>query len=195
MEAINNRRSIRKYKDKMVSKKDIEEIVQAGMQAPSAKNRQPWKYIVYTMDSKDQILDVMEAGLIRERDGKCILPYSSRGLMDAFNTLKIMREAPVLIVIINPNGVSPFDQIIADDRITEICDSLSIGASVQNMLITATEKGIGSLWIANTCYAYTELEEYLETPGQLVGAISLGYADEEPAPRPRKALEDVIEYR
>lgn len=195
MDSIKNRRSIRKYTDKMVSKKDIEEIIQAAMLAPSAKNRQPWKYIVYTMDSKDRILDVMEKGLIRERDGKCILPYSSRGLTDAFNTLKIMRQAPILIMVMNPGGFSPFDQLIADDRITEICDSLSIGASIQNMLLTATEKGIGSLWIANTCFAYTELEEYLEMPGQLVGAVILGYADEDPAPRPRKALKDVIEYR
>lgn len=67
---------------------------------------------------------------------------------DAFHTLKIMREAPVLIVIENTNGTSPYIAIDADDRVTEICDTLSIGASVQNILLTATKSGYGTLWIA-----------------------------------------------
>ena len=44
--SIYNRRSVRKYLDKNVSKEMIEQIIDAGRMAPSAKNRQPWKYIV-----------------------------------------------------------------------------------------------------------------------------------------------------
>ena len=44
--AIYDRRSIRKFKDKPISQKDIMEIIQSGIKAPSSKNRQPWKYIV-----------------------------------------------------------------------------------------------------------------------------------------------------
>ena len=47
MDSIQKRRSIRKYEDRQIEKNDIEEIIKAGMLAPSAKNRQPWKYIVY----------------------------------------------------------------------------------------------------------------------------------------------------
>ena len=46
MDCINNRRSIRKYANRPVGKDDIEQIIKAGSMAPSAKNRQPWKYIV-----------------------------------------------------------------------------------------------------------------------------------------------------
>ncbi len=60
MNAIYERKSIRKYKDNLVSKEDILKIVQAGMAAPSAKNRQPWKYIVYFGESKAALLDEME---------------------------------------------------------------------------------------------------------------------------------------
>ncbi|MBQ3584068.1 MAG: nitroreductase family protein [Lachnospiraceae bacterium] len=41
---INSRRSIRKYLDKEVSKEVIEQIIDAARMAPSAKNRQPWKF-------------------------------------------------------------------------------------------------------------------------------------------------------
>ncbi|MFR8857521.1 MAG: nitroreductase family protein [Dorea formicigenerans] len=33
----------------------------------------------------------------------------------------------------------------------KFCDSLSIGAAIENMILTATEHGLGTLWIANTC--------------------------------------------
>lgn len=46
MNAIFNRRSIRKYEDKPVESKKIEQLLRASMQAPSAGNQQPWEYIV-----------------------------------------------------------------------------------------------------------------------------------------------------
>ena len=46
MNAILNRKSIRKYKDTKVSDEIVEELLRAGMQAPSAGNEQPWEFIV-----------------------------------------------------------------------------------------------------------------------------------------------------
>lgn len=195
MKEITERRSIRKYKSDEIEKDDIETIIRAGILAPSAKNRQPWRYIVYTKAAKDNLLEVMEKGLLRERDGDKLLPKSSSGLPDAFHTLKIMKEAPVLIMIENTNGKSPYISIDADERITEICDTLSIGASVQNMLLTATELGYGTLWIANTCFAYNELIDFTGIKGQLVGAVSIGVAKEQPNSRPRKDISEVVEFR
>ena len=101
MKEIIQRKSIRKYKNEAVKREDIDRIIQAAILAPSAKNRQPWKYFVYTNEEKENLLNVMEQGLIRERDGEKMLPDSQKGLPDAFHTLKVMREAPVLIVIVS----------------------------------------------------------------------------------------------
>ncbi len=46
MNAILKRRSIRKYKDKKISDDIVEELLRAGMAAPSAVNEQPWQFIV-----------------------------------------------------------------------------------------------------------------------------------------------------
>jgi len=192
---IYNRRSIRKYLDKQVSKELIEQIIDAGRVAPSAKNRQPWRYIVLGGESKSEFLEHMWKGILREENECAMLPDSANGLADAKNTWNIMTQAPILIVVINDNGKNPFDEINADSRFVEICDTLSIGASIENMLLKATELGLGTLWIANTCYAYNELTQYLETSQQLVGAIALGYANEAPMQRPRKKMEEVVEYR
>ena len=83
----------------------------------------------------------------------------------------------------------------ADSRFVEICDTLSIGASIENMLLKATEIGLGTLWIANTCFAYNELMEFIGTDIQLTGIVAVGFADEAPVKRPRKLLEEIVEYR
>ncbi len=189
------RRSIRKYTAKTVCRKDIEKMIEAASLAPSAKNRQPWKYIVYTGGEKCILLDIMEQALRKEELEHRLLPKSAYGLPDAFNTLRIMREAPVIIIVINTNGHSPYEMIDTDRRVTEICDSLSIGASIENMLLKATELNLGTLWIANTCFAYEDMMKYIDTTGQLIGAVAVGYADEQPSSRPRKALAEILEYR
>lgn len=184
--SIEERRSIRKYTNQPVEKAVIEEVIRAAALAPSAKNRQPWKYIVYTGAEKEKLLDAMEKGLNREILRHDLLPESGFGLPDAFHTLDIMREAPVTIIVMNTNGQSPYEPIGVDGRVAEICDSLSIGASIEHLLLKATELGLGTLWIANTCFAYTELMEVIQVDGQLVGAVALGYPAEQPSMRTRK---------
>lgn len=189
------RRSIRKYQNRMVERGDIEKLIEAARLAPSAKNRQPWKYIVYTGTEKETLLNAMEQGLNREAAEHNLLPKSAFGLPDAFHTLQVMRQAPVVIIVMNTNGQSPYEEIDTDRRFSEICDSLSIGASIENMLLKATQLGLGTLWIANTCFAYHDMMQVIQSPGQLIGAVALGYPDEQPSKRPRKPLEDILEYR
>lgn len=195
IEEIKTRRSIRKYKQYEIPTEAINKIIQAGRFAPSGKNKQPWKFIVYGGDAKRNLLAKMEEGLKRELSGKAYLPDSAYGLPDAHNTLRVMGEAPTLAVIINPYGKSPFEQVTVDERVTEIVDSLSIGAAIQNMLLEAERLGIGTLWIGNTFFAYPELVEFVKEPGQLVGAVAMGYAQEKPGQRERKRLEAILEYR
>lgn len=189
------RRSIRKYQNRMVERGDIEKLIEAARLAPSAKNRQPWKYIVYTGTEKEKLLNAMEQGLNREAAEHNLLPKSAFGLPDAFHTLQVMRQTPVVIIVMNTNGQSPYEEIDTDRRLSEICDSLSIGASIENMLLKATQLGLGTLWIANTCFAYHDMMQVIQSPGQLIGAVALGYPDEQPSKRPRKPLEDILEYR
>lgn len=195
MNAIEERRSIRKYRQQNVSREQIEILVEAARLAPSAKNRQPWKYIVYTGAEKQKLLKAMETGLEKEEKQHSLLPQSAFGLPDAFHTLDIMRQVPVVLIVMNTNGRSPYEPVDSDGRLSEICDSLSIGASIENLLLRATEMGLGTLWIANTCFAYNDLMEVVGEKGQLIGAIALGYAEEQPLPRSRRNLEEILEYR
>ena len=66
IDAILNRRSIRKFKKTDVSPTIIEEIIQAGILAPSSKTRQPWRFTVVSGAAKAGMLSVMEQGILSE---------------------------------------------------------------------------------------------------------------------------------
>lgn len=192
LDAIAARRSIRKFKTTPVAHEIIEEILRAGSLAPSSKNRQPWKFIVTTGQAKEEVLAVMERGLEREAQQQ-LLPESAVYIGGAHNTLNIMRQAPAVIFVVNTRGLDLLTPQNAENRVFEICNAQSIGAAVENMSLAAVEAGLGSLWICDTYFAQQELCTWLG--GELAAAFALGYADEEPAPRPRKSWSETVEWR
>lgn len=194
LEAIKNRRSIRKFKEEEVPRHMIEEIIQSGVLAPSAKNRQPWKFVVVSGNAKADMVSAMGNGLERERE-RPLLPNVSQYISGASYTLKIMEKAPVTIFIVNPVGVDIHSSLTEEEHIEELCNAQSIGAAIENMILTATELGLGSLWICDTYFAYDELQTYLNTEGELIAALTIGYADEAPNARPRKSMDEVVEWR
>ncbi len=78
-ESMKNRRSIRKYQDAPVSRELLEEVLRAGNLAPSAKNRQPWRFVVATGRGKAEAVAAMRRGLAREAETPLLPGGASRG--------------------------------------------------------------------------------------------------------------------
>lgn len=194
MQAIQSRRSVRRYGAEEVPRETIEVILKAGMQAPSAKNRQPWRFIVAVGRAKAEALDAMEKGLEREKNAP-FLPKSAEHLRGAWQSLEIMRQAPVIIFVVNALGVEFGRDLTADERVSEICNAQSIGAAMENMSLAAEEQGLGSLWICNTFFAQKELENWLGAEGELYAAMAVGYAEGNFLAGTRKRMQDVVEWR
>ena len=192
--AITDRRSIRKYRDTPVKRQVVEEILLAGMLAPSSKNRQPWRFIVAEGRAKAQSLAAMERGLEREKK-QPLLPQSAQHLEAVRHTLRIMEQAPVVIFVVNPLGIGMNRSLTVEERVYELCNAQSIGAALENMSLTAFDLGLGSLWICDTYFAQEELMGWLGAEGELAAAMAVGYAAESPQARPRKKLEDAVEWR
>lgn len=166
-EVILERRSIRKYKEESVNSLDISAIIKAGILAPSAHNRQPWKVKVFSKQEKEEIYKSLVE--------KASLDPSIN------NTAGIINEVPTLIgVFYNPEG---------DFRDHDL---LSIGAFVENMHLKATDLGLGSLWIANTDYIKEEIKKIANCDLECVSCLAVGYKNQEPKMRPRKTLEEII---
>lgn len=147
-----------------------------------------------TGKAKAEALDVMEKGLEREKISP-LLPESAQHLQGAWQSLGIMRQAPVIIFVVNALGVEIGKSLTADERVSEICNAQSIGAAMENMSLAAGEQGLGSLWICNTFFAQKELESWLNAEGELYAAMAVGYADGKPLGGTRKRMQDVVEWR
>ena len=187
MEAIAERKSIRKFEDRPISQEAIEKILLAGTLAPSGKNKQPWKFYVVQGEKHAEMIQTMQKGMDRLKEMG--IPTNS-----AKYTIRWMTQAPVTIFVFNPTGKSPFEQRDLNNPFTDIVDIQSIGAAIQNMLLAATELGLGSLWICDVFAAYDELCKWLGAEGQMIAAISIGFPAQSPEPRPRKSVGEVTVY-
>ena len=198
MEAILKRRSIRKFKSDDIPHELIVKILEAGIAAPSAKNEQPWKFIVITNEDKQAMLNAMRAGIDNEKAKKGLFgkfDLDPRMFHGAEYTLGIMAEAPVTIFIYNTDMDYHSENPDFLQRLRDCISVQSVSAAIENMLLAATALGIGSLWICDIVFAYRELCEWLGEGEQLIAAISFGYTDECPDARPRKSIEEVTIWR
>ena len=192
--AIDERRSIRKFKDTPVSENDILEILKSGIAAPSSKNGQPWRYTVVRGSQKAEMIKAFREGIAREQRDP-LLPKNRDNAQYAEYTVRVMEQAPVVIFVENTLGKSVREPATPEERVAEICNVQSIGAAIENMCLRATELGLGSLWICDLFFAYQELCSWLGSEDQLVAAVAIGYPDEAPPARPRKSIEDVVVWR
>lgn len=196
VQAISGRRSIRRFKPEAVSRDAIERILQAGIDAPSAKNRQPWRFVVVTERERDAMAAAMREGLEWMEQHGAETEMDAQLLKGAWYTLGIMEKAPVNIFILNPYGTPPDKPLLPyGERFVELANEQSVGAAIQNMCLAATDMGLGSLWIADVYSAYHTLTGWLGTDDLLVAALSVGYPDEAPAARPRKTVAEVTTWR
>jgi nitroreductase len=187
LEAISGRRSIRRFKEDPIPDEALQAILTAATQAPSSKNRQPWRFVVVSGDRCAEMVRVMRGGIAKAK-ARGEDPGSSEW------TAAVMEQAPVTIFVFNPHGMRPWLAHSIDQMFEALVNTQSIGAAIQNMLLAAQGLGLGSLWICDVFHAYDELCKWLDQEGQMVAAVSLGYPDESPEPRSRKPVGEVTRW-
>ncbi|ABX42342.1 nitroreductase family protein [Lachnoclostridium phytofermentans] len=175
-DVVQKRRSIRKFSPHCVEKEKIEKLLECARLCQSAKNRQPWKFMILENHDKNQIADIMLA-LFQQNNVE--LP----GYMNSSkSSANIIKNAPLLILVFKDKD---------DDWQTG--DLLSIGAAIEHICLEAVNLWLGALWIRDTSYTENEICKSVGYNDlQLVSAIAIGYPAESPSQRPRKAMEDII---
>lgn len=182
LRAIRERRSVRGYTTKGVSREIIEEVLEAGRLAPSAKNRQPWRFLVTRGAVKDGVASLMEE-YIEEHDDEARMRKIGHA-SSVKSTAAVIRQAPVLILVFRDN-----------DENWVKGDYLSIGACVENMCLRATDLGLGSLWIRDVIRVADKVTEAFGCSNEeLVCGLVLGYASRSLKPTRKKELSEMVEW-
>jgi coenzyme F420-0:L-glutamate ligase/coenzyme F420-1:gamma-L-glutamate ligase len=188
-EAIKNRRSIRKYQNKPVPQSLIEEILVAAGWAPSAHNAQPWRFIVLTeVAAKKELAEAMAESWAADmaKDGFKIEEDVRRVRVERF------ASAPVVILACLTME-DMYKQPDAERQSVERDLAIqSLGAAIQNLLLTAKAKGLGACWFCAPGFCKTTVRAVLKIPDEVEpqALIAMGYPDEKPVVPSRKVIGD-----
>jgi len=191
--AMQQRKSIRAYLAKEVSRRDIEEILSCASLAPSAINLQPWEFIVTYGDEKDRLVRrLLKARL--ERQVKCG-PGTDRPLPERIS-LRATEAMAIMEPHISATGLTfnrfieegscsfygaPVAIIVVIDKIFPAIRYLDVGLAVSYLLLAAQAKGLATCPIGLIAAYNDDISQMLNISDdkEILLGISLGYADED----------------
>ena len=173
-QAIEQRRSVRKYKDIQVEDDKLKILLEAARLAPTGSNTQSGHFIITrSKEMREQIAEVS-------------------------HRQKWMTQAPLFISCVAdirvriPEGELFVDEMSSQFEVKQCIRDVSIQA--EHIVLQAEELGLSTCWIG--WYNQAEIRETLGLPADkyIICVLVVGYADEKPAPRIRKAIEEIVRY-
>jgi len=161
-QVIKSRKSIRAYKSDSINNDVLDRVLEAGRIAPSAKNIQPWKFIV-----------VKNAKIKQE-------------LVSACRNQSFIGQAPVVVCAVALEKIAwgnmggywssyPVDVAIALDHI----------------ILAATNEGLGTCWIGAYHEAEVKRILKIPDEVKVIALTPIGYPAQEPSLKPRKPLSEI----
>jgi coenzyme F420-0:L-glutamate ligase/coenzyme F420-1:gamma-L-glutamate ligase len=190
IDAIKMRRSIRKYSPRRVSTEVLSEILETARWAPSAHNAQPWRFIVLIGESsKRDLAEAMANAWMMDMIKDGMHSEVRENMVKA--SVERFTRAPVLVVAC----LSMNDMIRYADESRQECERdlavQSLGAAIQNMLLAAYSKDVGTCWFCAPIFCKDTVRKVLKIPEDVEpeALITLGYAAEKPSAPCRRPLE------
>ena len=184
MEAIQKRRSIRKFKPDPVPDELINQMLEAARLAPSGSNRQPWRF------------QIIKNGELKER----LFKEATLGAEYTLGAPVIIVCGSELLTFVKGHKLAPPDSEYFgadgedwDDIKPFLPDAhLYTGIAVEHMVLAGTALRLGTCWTQRIKYG--QVARVLGWPRHIVvlALLLVGYPDEDPPPRPRLALEDIV---
>ncbi len=162
---IKKRRSIRKYKPTPIPPAVLNRILEAGRLAPSAKNVQPWRFIIV-------------------RDDK-----TKRNLAKACNCQWFIAQAPIVIC-----GVALAQSAYARMGGYMSSFSVDLAIALEHIILAATNEGLGTCWIGAFTEKKVKDILGVPEGARVVALTPIGYPAERAAATSRKRLTKIVSY-
>ena len=179
LELIRTRRSVRRYESRPVSAELVEQLLEAAVWAPSAHNRQPWRFVVVTGDAtKRRLAAAMGERLRRDLAADGVRPELIE--RDAARSFARITAAPLLILVC----LTLADMDTYPDERRARNEAVMAGQSTamagQNLLLAAHALGLGACWLCAPLFCPGVVRETLALPDdwQPQGLVTAGYPAE-----------------
>lgn len=191
--AIASRRSVRRYRPDSVASEIVQRLLRAASAAPSAHNRQPWRFVVITDDAAKQTLARAMGQRLAEdrtRDGD----DAEAIRLDVERSFQRIAGAPVVILVTLTLG----DMDAYPDTRRREAEFLmavqSTAMATQNLLLAAHAEGLGACWLCAPLFCPETVRVALGLAADLQpqGLVTLGYPAQAGKERARKPLADIL---
>ena len=178
IEAIQARRSVRAYQSKPVPRDIVKAIIDAGNEAPSAKNSQPWRFVV------------IEDGEVKKKLLRAALPNARKILEPVKDVDPVRYEAITKRLSELPDPIYYSAPVIVFVIGSGVYANHSCPLACENMMLAAHSMGLGSCWVGFGSMV-TDDEEVksildLRDDETIFGPILLGYSEGYPERPPKK---------
>ena len=190
---IKGRRSIRRYEPKPVPQSTVEALLEAGSWAPSAHNRQPWRFAVLTEPAARETLANRMGDLLRSArlaDGDDPADVDA----DASRSFARITGAPLVIVAF----LSMEDMDSYPDAARQSAERLmavqGVAMAVNNILLAAHAAGLGACWMCAPLFCSEAVVEAVGAPArwQAQALLTIGYPASKGKAAVRRPLSDVV---
>jgi len=187
--AIHERRSIRKYKTLPVPKELVQKVLESAGCAPSAHNSQPWRFIVLEKPSgKQELAEAMADDWAKDlaKDGSAVDSNMRKERIERFS------NAPILVLAcLTMDGLRKFPDHQRQGYERDLAMQ-SLGAAMQNLLLTAYSAGLGACWFCAPGFCKETVRKVLGIPDTVEpeAFVIMGYSEEIPAIPKKKHLSE-----
>ena len=192
---IAQRRSIRRFQPRPVEPELLDRLLEAAHWAPSAHNRQPWRFVVVRDErNKRSLVDQMAERLAA--DLRASGASEAEIEADTGRSRARLSGAPALIIMcITMRNMDTYpDQ--RRQSLERLMAAQSAAMAAQNLLLAAHAAGLGACWLCAPLFCPDVVRQALDLPDDLEaqGAIILGYPAEERT-KTREPLETRVIFR
>ena len=195
IEAIEKRRSIRRYSGKEVPAELLDRLLEAARLAPSTSNTQSWKFKVVTdPDARKALREAAYGQKFVERAPAviaCCLDFNAfeeRGKRTLELVVKGAVRPSLEMVLRTVRGGK--DREFDPERVV-INGVMNVSIAAEHIVLAATSLGLGTCWVR--AFEAAEVERVVGVPEgvRVLCLLTVGYPAEEPAARPRRSIEEV----
>ncbi|MBC8098867.1 MAG: nitroreductase family protein [Armatimonadetes bacterium] len=195
IEVIVARRSLRRYLPDSVPRDVLHQILTAAVWAPSAHNRQPWRFaVIESASQKERLAQAMGARLRADLEAD----YAPEAVItaDVSRSYERLTSAPVLVMLCLSMTEMDMYTDARRNQFEYLMAVQSVAMAGQNLLLAAHAVGLGACWMCAPLFCPEVVRGALDLPEdwQPQGVITLGYPAQT-REKTRKPLESSIVWR
>lgn len=198
LEAMQSRRSIRKFKTDSISENDIRELIEAGRLAPSGTNIQPTRYVVIkSEEARAKLKDYTPLPFVAAAPVVIACCIDIQSLMSTGNRMKELREAQAFVdtpLDKDNNDYGSDNKKGSSMDVTALKAYLNLNAAIaiDHITLRAVDLGLGSCWVMMFDKDKVRSLLGLDERYEVVALLPIGYPDQSPKPRPRLDIEELL---